>query len=112
MKPNLSPEQKEHIRIAQRNERRVEETWALYTMFLSQNKEPPEALRRAVEAVEVWAEYDDSNVVEYPEIDHPDFADQMTGVMGKMIQQLKPSALRSTPDLAPQSPPTKEEPHA
>jgi len=38
MTPNYTPDQKEHIRMAQRADMRIQETWSLFAMFLSQGK--------------------------------------------------------------------------
>ena len=63
----LTDEQKEQLKMARRANMRIEETWSLYCMFLSQDKRPAEALERAQEAVGVWVEWMDNNEVEPPE---------------------------------------------
>lgn len=89
MPPNLTPDQKEQLKMARRSNMRIEETWSLYTMFLSSDKRPADALQLAVEAVSVWADWMDQNEIEPPEIHHPDFAEQMGEQMTKAFSVLK-----------------------
>lgn len=88
MPAHLTPEQKEHIRIARRAHLRIEETWSLFMMYLSQDKSPGEALELARDAVNVWADFMDSNHVEFPDIEEPSFADAIGEQMGKLIDKL------------------------
>lgn len=85
---NLTPDQKEHIRIARRAHLRIEETWSLFMMYLSQDKGPGEALELARDAVNVWADFMDSNHVEFPDIEEPSFADAIGAQMGRIIDKL------------------------
>jgi hypothetical protein len=86
--PELTPEQKEHFKMAHRANMRIEETWQLFTMFLSQDKKPIDALEMAREAVTVWAEWMDENEVEPPDIQHPDFGQQMADAMQSVMSKL------------------------
>ena len=97
MTPQLSPEQKEQLKMARRSNLRIDETWSLYTMFLSSQEKmaPQDALERALEAVAVWADWMDHNEIEPPEIEHPDFATQLTQQMGKVFEGIA----RSGPSL-------------
>lgn len=94
MIPHLTQEQKEHFRLAQRANMRIEETWSLFTMFLSHDKAPADALRLAREAVDVWADFMDANVMEYPEIPQPDpfagMGEQMAQAFQKMKESVQP----------------------
>jgi len=81
----LTDEQKEQLKMARRANMRIEETWSLYTMFLSQGTRPAEALERAQEAVTVWVEWMDHNEVDPPDIKQPDFGDQIAETMQKMF---------------------------
>jgi hypothetical protein len=87
--PDLTPEQKEHLKMAHRSQERIQETWSLYMMFLSRDMEPADALRRAVDASTVWAEWQDNNEVEPPEIHRQDFSEQITSAMDKMFRHMK-----------------------
>ena len=87
--PKLTPDQKEHLKIAHRASMRIEETWNLFMMYLSQDKQPEEALEKAREAVAVWADWMDENEVEPPEIERPDFTEEITTAMGKMMEHMK-----------------------
>lgn len=82
---DLTEEQKEQLKMARRANMRIEETWSLFTMFLSADKPPHEALRKAEEAVAVWVEWMDNNEVEPPDIKRPDFGEQITETMQKMF---------------------------
>jgi hypothetical protein len=86
--PDLTPEQKEHFKMAHRANMRIEETWQLFTMFLSQDKKPLDALEMAREAVTVWAEWMDQNEVEPPDIQRPDFGEQLKDAMKIMTDRL------------------------
>ncbi len=88
MPPNLTDDQKEHIRIAQRAHMRVEETWTLFNLFLTEGKKPDEALQKAQEAVAVWSEWMDSNQVEFPEIEQPNYAQQLGQAMKTVFAEL------------------------
>ncbi len=72
MPNNLTPDQKEQLKMARRSGMRIEETWSLYIMFLSEDKRPADALQLAVEAVSVWADWMDANQIDPPEIE-PNF---------------------------------------
>jgi len=87
--PDLTPEQKEHFKMARRSQERIQETWSLYLMFLQRDLEPGDALRRAVDASSVWAEWQDNNEVEPPEIHRPDFTEQINDAMDKMFRHMK-----------------------
>jgi hypothetical protein len=102
--PILTDEQKEQLKMARRASMRIEETWSLYTMFLSQDKRPLEALERAQEAVAVWVEWMDNNEVDPPEIEHPDVMDQMTTAMQKMAETFKSAGVPTIPFFLPQTP--------
>lgn len=94
MTANLTPEQKEHLKIAHRANLRIEETWSLFCMYLSQDKTPEDALEKARQAVSVWADWMDQNEVEPPEIEHRDFGQQMAESMQRVFSafpQLAPS---------------------
>jgi hypothetical protein len=107
MNPNLTAEQKEQLKMAHRSNMRIEETWSLYTMFLSQDKRPEDALSLAVQAVSVWADWMDSNEVEPPDIHRPDFAEQMGEQMAKAFEILKAQGVpiaHFLPQLANQPP--------
>lgn len=91
--PKLTDEQKEQLKMARRASMRIEETWSLYTMFLSQDKRPHEALERAQEAVAVWVEWMDNNDVEPPEIDRPEFSDQIISAMKQMTEHIQAQPL-------------------
>ena len=95
MPVNLTPDQKEQLKMARRANMRIEETWSLYTMFLSQDKRPHDALESAVEAVHVWAEWMDDNQVEPPEIEQPTFSDQMKDVARMMAESFSINKLPS-----------------
>jgi hypothetical protein len=86
--PNLTPEQKEHLKIAHRANMRIEETWSLFCMYLSQDKKPIDALELARQAVCVWADWMDENEVEPPDIPRPDFAQQMTDAMKQVVSSI------------------------
>lgn len=90
MSPKLTDEEKEQLKMARRSSMRIEETWSLYTMYLSQDKRPEEALEKAQEAVAVWAEWMDHNQIDPPEIHHPDFAEQMAEASKAFAQSLMP----------------------
>ena len=102
--PILTEDQKEQLKMARRASMRIQETWDLYTMFLSQDKRPPEALERAQEAVAVWVEWMDNNEVDPPEIEHPDVMDQMTTAMQKMAETFKSAGASAIPFFLPQTP--------
>lgn len=101
----LTQEQKDHLKIMHRANMRIEETWSLFTMYLSQDKKPAEALQLAREAVDVWAEWMDDNQVEPPEIEQPDFGEQMKEAMGqfaeKMPQMFRPGMFPMPPYPSP-----------
>ena len=99
----LTDEQKEQLKMARRANMRIEETWSLYCMFLSQDKRPAEALERAQEAVGVWVEWMDNNEVEPPEIEHQDIGEQMSAAMQKVADSFK-SASPPIPFYLPQGP--------
>jgi hypothetical protein len=86
--PNLTPEQKEHLKIAHRANMRIEETWQIFNMYLSDGKLPAEALEKALDAVEVWADWMAQNEVEPPDIPRPDFAQQMTDAMKQVVSSI------------------------
>lgn len=87
--PKLTPDQKEHLKIARHAAMRIEETWQLFCMYLSQDKTPDDALERARLAVSVWADWMDENQVEPPDIDRPDFTEEITNAMGKVMEHMK-----------------------
>jgi hypothetical protein len=87
--PDLTPEQKEHLKMAHRSHERIQETWNLYTLFLQTERDPGDALRRAVEASTVWAEWQDNNEVEFPEIERPDFVKDLGEAMGQMMKHVQ-----------------------
>jgi len=103
MTPQLTPEQKEHLKIAHRAHVRIEETWQLFTMFLSDGKTPEDALERAHSAVAVWADWMDSAQVEPPDIERPDFGQQIVDSMGKMFEKLPKGFVPSFAVPIPQS---------
>jgi hypothetical protein len=81
----LTTEQKEQLKMARRANIRIEETWSLYCMFLSNDKRPAEALEMAQEAVAVWAEWMDNNQIEPPDIKRPDFTEEMTRAVNSLL---------------------------
>ena len=85
--PKLTPEQKEHLKMAHRANMRIEETWSLFCMYLSQDKKPIDALELARQAVCVWADWMDENEVDPPDIPRPDFGQQIVDGMGKMFEK-------------------------
>jgi len=87
--PELTAEQKEHLKIARRSRIRIEETWQLFCMYLSDNKTPDDALEKARAAVSVWADWMDDAEIEPPDIEQPDFVSQMGEAVGKMMQHIK-----------------------
>jgi hypothetical protein len=99
--PNLTPEQKEHLKIAHRANMRIEETWSLFCMYLSQDKKPIDALELARQAVCVWADWMDENEVEPPDIPRPDFGQQIVDSMGKMFKNLPVIAPSPWPYVSP-----------
>jgi hypothetical protein len=86
--PELTPEQKEHLKITHRANLRIDETWQLFNLYLSHDKAPGEALRLAVDAVSVWQEWMENNEVEPPDIPQQDFGQQIVDSMGKMFEKL------------------------
>jgi hypothetical protein len=70
-------------------------------MYLSQDKSPEEALERARQAVSVWADWMDENEVEPPEIERPDFGEQLKDAM-RMVADKLPNT--SISQLLPQTP--------
>ena len=96
-------------------------------MYLGQDKRPADALQLAREAVDVWADWMDANVVEPPDIEPPDFAqtmrdtmDQVTATLmkarppgsawmpdGPIDPEFIPAALPETPASQGQDGPTK-----
>jgi hypothetical protein len=102
--PQLTDEQKEQLKMSHRAAMRIDETWSLYTMFLSQDKRPLEALERAQEAVGVWVEWLDNNEVEAPEIERQDIGEQMTVAMQKIVDTIKTSGVPTIPFYLPQGP--------
>lgn len=97
---NLTEEQKVHYREAERQNGIVRLTWQLFTMFLSENKSPAEALQQAREAMEVWQDFDDANWMEPPDIEQPDFAEQMQRVLAQ-VQPIIMEILKSKPPSYP-----------
>ena len=85
----LTTEQKEQLKMARRANMRIEETWSLYCMFLSNDKRPPEALEMAQEAVAVWAEWMDHNQIEPPEIHQPDFSEEVTKAIKSVTDHIR-----------------------
>lgn len=86
--PDLTPEQKEHLKITHRANLRIEETWQIFNMYLAEGKKPAEALELALDAVDVWSSWMSQNEVEPPDIPHPDFGQQIVDSMGKMFEKL------------------------
>lgn len=107
MTPNLTPEQKEHLKIAHRANMRIEETWSLFCMYLSQDKKPVDALELARQAVFVWADWMDENEVEPPDIQRPDFAQQMTDAMKQVVSSISTTA-RLAEQLSDSLPPASD----
>ena len=110
MPPNLTDDQKQHIRIAQRSRMRIEECWTLFNMYLGNGVGPAEALRKAQEAVSVWAEWMDSNEIDFPEIAQPNFVEELTAGMGKMFEQFP--KLARTPAAFPAALDTESAEHS
>lgn len=99
----LTDEQKEQMKMAERANGRLGQTWALYELFLTQDKPPRQALELAQEAVSVWAEFQDNNTIEPPEIEEqPDFPEQLLGAMTKAADMMKGGA--PIPFFLPQAP--------
>jgi hypothetical protein len=61
-----SPEQLEHMRLAQRASLRNAQTFNLFTMLVAGGKRPDEALKDAEAAMDVWEEYEDAHAIEPP----------------------------------------------
>lgn len=97
MTPNLTPDQKQHIRMAHRAKLRIEETWSLFCMHLSQGKKPVDALVEAREAVDVWADWMDDNDMEFPDIDRPDIGQQMERAAEMMVNKFKEAGMPTSP---------------
>lgn len=67
-----SPEQKEQLRLAERDQDRIRETWELYTLCLSQGLKADIAMETAAEAAEVWQKWlDEQHLIEAPEMPGP-----------------------------------------
>lgn len=81
MRAKLTDDQKQHLRMAHRAQERIQETWILFQMYLSQDKRPAEALNLAQEAASVWADWQDAHEIEPPDIEHPDFGADLKEVM-------------------------------
>lgn len=96
----LTEEQKEHFRGADRQGRSLNLTWHLFTMFLSEDKSPENALQRAREAMEVWQDFEDANWIEPPEIEEPDFTERMQSLLVQ-FQPLIMEALKSRQPVMP-----------
>lgn len=90
--PELTPQQKEHLKMAHRSRERISETWSLFTMYLSDGKQPAEALELARAAVEVWGEWQDSAEVEPPDIEQSDFGDDIRD----LIRRANPKGMMAT----------------
>lgn len=91
--PKLTPEQKEQFRLANRSLERINETWTLFTMFLSQEKRPAEALLKAQEAVDIWATWmDEYNRIEPPDIEPSpqiDFVEGVKAASRELIREMR-----------------------
>jgi hypothetical protein len=85
----LNNTQKEQLKMARRANERINETWNLFTMYLAQDKRPAEALELAQEAVSVWAEFQDHNEVDPPEIERPDIGGQLRNAMQKAVEDME-----------------------
>ncbi len=94
---NLTEEQKEHFREADRQNGIVRLTWQLFSMFLSEGKPPAESLRLAREAMEVWQEFDDEYWMEPPDIEPPNIFEQMVPVFEKLAPLLTQIAQQRQP---------------
>ncbi len=86
--PQLTAEQKEHFKESQRATQRINETWALFTMFLQTENRPQDALEKARQAVSVWAEFMEANSIDPPEIEPADPMRMMMDVAHRMGESL------------------------
>jgi hypothetical protein len=78
MNPNLTPEQKEHIKVANRAEDRLKGAWQLFCMYLQTGQySAREAVQMADDAMEAWMEF-------------ADFGEQMAAQLGKVFDKLTP----------------------
>ncbi len=85
MPPNLSNEDKKQIREAQRNNAYISLTWQLFNNYLARYEDnPSKALELALAAMEVWRGFEDSQVMEYPEVKPVDFGEQMKEAMSAL----------------------------
>jgi hypothetical protein len=92
-------EQKEHIKAAEHASMRIDETWQLYQMYLQIGDSPLQALEKARAAVMVWAEWMDSEKVDFPDIEQPDVVEQITAGMTKVYETV--SGLQQKPNVNP-----------
>jgi hypothetical protein len=84
----LTNEQKEHVKAARRADMRIQETWSLFCMHLSHEKRPEEALDLARQAVAVWAEWMDSEQIEFPEIEPGPNANESLEAVSQAAQEM------------------------
>lgn len=92
--PKLTKDQKEHSRQAHRSNAQVGNTWALFNMYLQMDKPPEIALEMAEKAMEVWIPWEDSRVIEYPDIDPPDFQANLQTVMRTALEEAEKAKMR------------------
>lgn len=74
--PKLTPEQKEHAKMAERSNAHVGNTWNIFMMYLQMDKTPEVALELAEKAMEVWIPWEDGKVMEYPDVEGPTIMEQ------------------------------------
>lgn len=96
--PDLTPEQKEHLKMTHRANLRIDETWQIFNMYLADGKKPAEALELALDAVEVWSAWMSQNEVEPPDIPQPNFGQQIVDSMGQMFAKM-PTLAAAAPRL-------------
>lgn len=88
MTPKLTPEQREQVKLAHRANTRINETWSLYNLYLSEGDKPALALEKAHEAVAVWSEWMGQYEIEPPEIEQPDFMESVKTASREIMREM------------------------
>lgn len=101
MTPFLTPDQQEHLKMAQRSQVRLQQSFGLFAALVASGDPPQEAIRTAEKAMDIWQEYEDAHLIEVPVESTPTGAllQQFSGAM-QMLQKRDEAKTAAEQELA------------